>query len=248
MMTAGIRHLRSELEISERKRLRLQRIKLFEPGESEDFNLWAMLDLMTLILAFFVILYSNSLSEINPDQSQQNLSPPAIADVIPPGSLPNTRLPERAENDLLIMQKRMTQAMKGMNISDYSIKIKKDRIMLVIGEKISFTEGKADLLDPIKEPLKKMAKVFNTDYTYRIVVSGHTDDTPIHTEEFPSNWELSVARALTVAKYLMSRQVDPERIAIEGFGQYRPVADNYFYKGRQANRRVEISLIKDLRY
>ena len=247
MMTAGIQNLKSELEISERKRLRLQRVKLYKSGESDEFSLWAMLDLMTLILAFFIILYSNLLSETNLNQSKQN-PPPAITDFIPSGSLLKNSLPDQTENDLQIMYKRMTQAMTGMNITDYSIKIKKDRIMLVIGEKISFPVGKADLLEPVKKPLKKMADVFNTDYSYRIVVSGHTDDTPIRTERFPSNWELSVARALTVAKYLMSRQVDPERITIEGFGQYRPVADNYFYKGRQANRRVEISLIKENPY
>jgi len=77
------------------------------------------------------------------------------------------------------------------------------------------------------------------------VVSGHTDNTPIHTEKFPSNMELSAARAINVATALIDNGVSRKRVSIQGFSEYRPLFDNMTPEHRQANRRVEISLIND---
>jgi chemotaxis protein MotB len=78
-----------------------------------------------------------------------------------------------------------------------------------------------------------------------VVVSGHTDDTPIHNEVFPSNWELSAARAINVAKILIGSGVEPGRVATQAFSEYRPLYENTSPGNKQANRRVEITLIKD---
>ena len=80
---------------------------------------------------------------------------------------------------------------------------------------------------------------------YKVMVSGHTDDTPIFTTEFPSNWELSAARAITVVKLLIKNGVDPLRISIQGFAEYRPLYENSTPESKEANRRVEIALIKE---
>jgi chemotaxis protein MotB len=77
------------------------------------------------------------------------------------------------------------------------------------------------------------------------VVSGHTDNTPINTEQYPSNLELSSARAINVAKFLIDNGVSPHRVSIQGFSEYRPLFENTSHKNRQANRRVEIALIKE---
>jgi len=86
---------------------------------------------------------------------------------------------------------------------------------------------------------------FFAKYPYQIRVEGHTDDVPIHSDKFASNWELSAARAVTVARYFQGLGVVPERLAATGFGEYRPIADNATPEGRAANRRVEIFLSLD---
>lgn len=232
-----IQHLKTELEMSERKRLRLQRRKLMEAFVPEDNSLWTMLDLITLILVFFIILYAAPGSLSSPD-----LKKPAgkvretIRKLVPQAVFTD-------ETTLPGLAKQIRQAMDGT--SGFSVKTSRDRVMLTIGERISFDTGRADLLDHIKPSLVKLARFLNRETGFRIIVSGHTDNTPIQTPQFPSNWELSVARALSVAKFIMAFHVDPGRISVQGFGQYRPVADNDAPKSRQANRRVEISLVRE---
>jgi chemotaxis protein MotB len=74
-------------------------------------------------------------------------------------------------------------------------------------------------------------------------VEGHTDDRPIRTTEYPSNWELSAARAASVVHLFMDHGIAPDRLAVLGFGQYRPAAANTSASGRNANRRVSIVIL-----
>jgi chemotaxis protein MotB len=75
-------------------------------------------------------------------------------------------------------------------------------------------------------------------------VEGHTDNTPIHTAQFPSNWELSTARATNVLQYLIANaHLDPQRLSAIGYGEYKPVADNSTVEGRAANRRVDLVIL-----
>ncbi|MBU0973013.1 MAG: flagellar motor protein MotB [Proteobacteria bacterium] len=239
-----VENLKAELEMSERKLLRLQRRKFLEGFEAEDLSLWTMLDLMTLILVFFIVLYADSMP-LAPQKLFEK-STASLVGQVQKIVLPSKKIPVfRDDTAFLTMEDNLHQAMAGTNIDDYSIVMTHDRIVVTIGEKISFPVGQAELLDHIKAPLKKMAGFLYQEQEYKIIVSGHTDDTPIHTSRFPSNWELSVARALSVANFLMTQNLDPRRISVEGFGQYRPVADNRDAASRQANRRVEISLIKE---
>jgi chemotaxis protein MotB len=89
-------------------------------------------------------------------------------------------------------------------------------------------QGLADSLKPFPNPLR---------------VEGHTDDLPISTAAFPSNWELSAARAASVVHLFMDRGVSPDRLSVMGFGPYRPIAPNDSASGRNANRRVEVVIL-----
>ncbi len=242
-MTIEVKHLKLELEMSEGKRIRLQRNNLITSLEPEDSNIWIMLDVMTLLLIFFIVLYMNLLSEKNRPQSfltpiMKILSTTSI--VNPPlKKLPGDKIEE------LRIKKNIQNAMSGMAINEYSINISNSRTMLTLSDGISFKSGSAELTDEIKLPLEKIAAFLKREYVYKLVVSGHTDNHPIHTDLFPSNWELSVARALSVAKYLISHRVDPNDVSVEGFGQYSPVSNNGTHEGRRTNRRVEITIFKD---
>jgi chemotaxis protein MotB len=76
-------------------------------------------------------------------------------------------------------------------------------------------------------------------------VEGHTDNVPINTPSFRSNWELSAARAASVVRLFMQRGIDPARLAVIGLGEFRPVADNATEQGRNQNRRVMVVILNN---
>jgi chemotaxis protein MotB len=122
-----------------------------------------------------------------------------------------------------------------------------DRIQVDLVDKVLFDSGEAALSKRGEEVLGRVAQVLKTIDDRQIQVSGHTDDSPITNEElkkqFPTNWELSVARAVNVVRYLTETGgVKPKNVLAAGYGQYHPVAANANPKGRAANRRIEILL------
>lgn len=119
----------------------------------------------------------------------------------------------------------------------------KDMLTVDVAEQLFFDSGHADLKDTGKSVLKKVGEAIK-GYNDKVVrVVGHTDNVPIKTKTFPSNWELSVARATTVVRYLQETGVPPDRMVASGRAEYQPVADNDTPDGRKKNRRIEITLI-----
>jgi chemotaxis protein MotB len=119
----------------------------------------------------------------------------------------------------------------------------KDMLTVEVAEQLFFDSGKAALKDSGKEVLKKVGEALK-GYEDKIVrVVGHTDNVPIATAQFPSNWELSAARATTVVRFLQSAGVPPERLSAAGRGEFSPIAPNDDAEGRRKNRRIEITLI-----
>lgn len=111
-----------------------------------------------------------------------------------------------------------------------------------ISTDILFGSGRARLSRPAIGALQRLAAVLEP-WPNAVRVEGHTDDRPIDTTAFPSNWELSAARAASVVHLFMDRGIAPARLAVLGFGQYRPVAPNTTVAGRNANRRVEVVIL-----
>jgi chemotaxis protein MotB len=114
-------------------------------------------------------------------------------------------------------------------------------VVTVLTDNLLFPSG-SDTLLPAADPLlNEVATLIELDKSnHPVVVEGYTDDVPIQTSQFPSNWWLSTARANTVNQYILSRGVPATRMGIEGFGEEHPVASNATSAGRAANRRVEI--------
>lgn len=119
----------------------------------------------------------------------------------------------------------------------------KDMLTVEVAEQLFFDSGKAALKDSGKEVLKKVGEALNGYEDKIIRVVGHTDNVPIATSQFPSNWELSVARATTVVRFLQGSGIPPERMAASGRGEYSPIAPNDDADGRRKNRRIEITLV-----
>jgi chemotaxis protein MotB len=107
-----------------------------------------------------------------------------------------------------------------------------------------FNSGQAVLLPGAAAKIERIAKILSKP-GLELRVQGHSDDQPIHTAQFQSNWELSTARATTVLLLLVNEGgFDPNSISASGYGQYRPVADNATPEGRKMNRRVDLVVVQ----
>jgi chemotaxis protein MotB len=132
-------------------------------------------------------------------------------------------------------------------LTDKNVEIEQLRGQLSVRmlDKIVFKSGSADILPQGKEVLDKLADAIK-DSTDTIRVEGHTDDTPISDKlkvKYPSNWELSAARASAVARYFETKHfINPKRLESLGFSMYHPIAPNDSDENKQRNRRVEIVL------
>lgn len=150
-----------------------------------------------------------------------------------------TKASEEAENQALEIASRLEE-----EISDEIIEIETQgrKIVIRVEEKGSFASGSARLEDDFLPILDKLVDVL-ASVSGRISIEGHTDDVPINTQEFPSNWDLSAKRALVVAHGLMdSGLLDSQRISVSGFADSRPLVPNDSAISRAKNRRVELVL------
>ena len=139
------------------------------------------------------------------------------------------------ELEILVMQSKLED--------DVSISFTSEGLVMRLANHALFDSGIADLSMEASPLLEKIsALIAKTDYLVRI--EGHTDNMPIHTERFPSNWELSTARAVNVLRYFIDHhQVPSQRLSAVGFGEYQPLVSNDTLEHRAQNRRVEIIFI-----
>ncbi len=140
-----------------------------------------------------------------------------------------------------------TSIQKFIDEYDYSNNIRlmenERGIVISIMDNILFESGKAKLSEESKPILAKMAQLLKT-LPNDIRVEGHTDNVPINTPEFPSNWHLSIARATNTAYYLMRDQgLNQERVSVVGNSEFKPLTDNNTPESRALNRRVDIVIL-----
>ena len=130
-----------------------------------------------------------------------------------------------------------------------SVELVKDKaVKIVLTSDLLFDTGKTDLKYEAQDTLKKIAGIIRQT-PYMVNVVGHTDDKPIRSDRFPSNWELSAMRACVTGRFLIEEmRVPPNRIFISGHGQYQPIKPNIDDRNRTVNRRVEIIITKNKPY
>lgn len=119
----------------------------------------------------------------------------------------------------------------------------------VFQSEVFFAPGQATLepegrveMDKIADALIELEKQIPIDIPWVLRVDGHTDNRPIKSQQFPSNWELSSSRAISVVQYLMSRGIPPQRLVAAGFGEFQPIEDGDTDEARSRNRRIELKL------
>jgi len=131
--------------------------------------------------------------------------------------------------------------------SQLSTELNNMQLVLRISDNALFASGSAEVREEGRKLALAIADMLTAYPQYDVVVSGHTDNVPIHNERFRDNWDLSAARALNFMKILLgNKELDPARFSSIGYGEYRPVADNDTPEGRARNRRVEVSIIRNV--
>ncbi|TVP87729.1 MAG: flagellar motor protein MotD [Thioalkalivibrio sp.] len=267
--------------------------------EHVNHEAWAIPygDLITLLLAFFVVMYAlSSVNEgkfrvlaeslqsafrgapmapepIQVGQPARGLDPSVLSQplgVSPPGLAATRSLAEHfgdrdggpldgasavADDDALALQEierglqemadQIQRAMTPL-IEEDLIRLRRERfwVEVEINTSLLFASGSAQIFAEARPILEELAGILQ-DLPVRVHVEGFTDDLPISTPAFPSNWELSAGRASSVLRLLADRGLDPTRMAAVGFGEHRPIADNATPEGRQQNRRVVIVVLAD---
>jgi chemotaxis protein MotB len=207
-------------------------------------------DLLTLLFALFVVLYASAkvdnqrLSQMSHaiESAFQQLSAAGTISSTPAAAEKESKLESLPKEPSLDDLSKMLNTVLAEEIARNDIEIRKtpDGIVLSLKEIGFFPSGEATLLPNAHRSLAKIAHV-TVQRGQNIRVEGHTDSLPIHTLAYPSNWELSAARATAVVEVLVGEGgFDAARLSIAGFAGYRPVASNDTEEGRALNRRVDL--------
>lgn len=208
-------------------------------------------DLITLLLAFFIILYSISRLDVSKFQAiTQSLKMafngrPAV---IPLGKAPPTDLipkPVTHPSNLQKLFAEIQHLIQQEGLAGHvSVAMAPEGIVISFFQPVLFASGSATLRPAAKPVLMKVAALVN-NVPNQVNVRGYTNNVPIHTGTFPSNWELSAGRALTVLHFLVAQgAVAPTRLRATAFGQYHPFVPNTTRHNLAENRRVELVILR----
>jgi len=229
--------------------------KRLEKKEKSGSPAWmtTFSDLMSLLLTFFILLYSFSTLDAikfrNVASALQTVllgqtDPTIFEEEMPEDSPISTPIPDQVETDIQEVYEQVRSYIEEQGL-DAQVSVTKEKrgVLIDIKEKVLFDLGKAEIKPESKVILDKLGDLVN-EVDKDIVIEGHTDNLPINTYQFPTNWELSTGRAVNVLRYFVEvNNADPRRISATGYGEYRPIAPNDNSEGRAINRRVNILLL-----
>ncbi len=219
-------------------------------------------DLVTLLLCFFVLLFS--MSKVEKDKFEAiaaSLKSAIGKDQVPDAGTQlgltmktsQDSIKQNAVDELGGLVKKEIEKIDSevkefifANQLGGQVKTKVDEkgYVITISDVILFLPGKAVIEDGAYLLLEKIKDILSR-FQYNVRIEGHTDNTPIKNQFYPSNWELSSARACEVVRFFIDKGIPPERLSAEGFAEYRPVATNDTPDGRALNRRVEIVFVRE---
>lgn len=237
------------------------------PKRSPNHERWLVsyADFITLLFAFFVVLYASAqvdnkkivqmsaaikggFQELGVFSGTGDGTGPgsaeAKAEVHQPSSVSSAEGEGGAGRDVGLLRRELEQAL-GEEIKKHEIQMRltPEGLVVSLSEVGFFDSGEAKLLPEGEPTLTRIATVLNR-HGFQIRVEGHTDNVPIHTANFKSNWELSTARATEVVSILVERyHLDPRLISAAGYSEYRPITANDSDEGRKTNRRVDLVVV-----
>jgi chemotaxis protein MotB len=143
-------------------------------------------------------------------------------------------------------RKLVTQFKALTDAGKLQVEIRENRMIVRLGDKILFDPGKTDLKPEGKDALKQVTEVLKSLPNRNYQIAGHTDNVPIKSAKFRSNWDLSTARAVEVLNFMVTSGMEPKRVSAAGYADTSPVAANDSPENKAKNRRIEITLVPNL--
>lgn len=220
-------------------------------------------DLLTLLLALFIVLFAMRSEDKNKmDAMLKSLNKafttvsvfdtnsggktPSKNSATKPNPKPNPK-PDQVSEDEKNLQEFMKNMQQYINANNLNAEIyltdTQEGIQITLKDSIIFDSGSDKLLSNFSPILDNIANMLQT-IDNSIIIEGHTDNKPIHSSQFPSNWELSGGRALSVVHYLQTKNIDPNRLRYTGYGEFKPIFPNDTPEHREANRRVNFIVLR----
>jgi len=246
-----------------------------EEHDNKERWLVSYADFITLLFAFFVVMYS--ISSVNEGKykvlseslegvfnaTQKTLKPIQVGEVTPRSDsdefgethikpvlgIPEPEakeLPKSSDEDLQLemIAGEFEESFEDLIFEEkVSVQYKDDWIEVSLDDTVVFSSGGVEPIDEALPIIEKIARIMD-DHNNAMLVEGHTDNVPIRNSVFPSNWELSAARAASVVRYLALEGVSANRLGAMGYGEFQPVARNDTAKGKRKNRRVVLLISK----
>lgn len=212
-------------------------------------------DMVTLLLCMFVLLFSMATLDARKFR-EVVISMRSALGVLPGARVPHEGPSLEAEmlRQQLMREEEIAMTTLLERLEDYireqgleaDLKVTRETPGIVIrfADTVLFDLGRDELKAEARSLLERMAAFLGGE-EYHVRVEGHTDNLPIRTERFPSNWELSTARATRVVRFLAeTKAMDPTRLSVVGFGEFRPLVPNTSEANRALNRRVDLVVLR----
>ncbi|NBD27211.1 flagellar motor protein MotB [Paenibacillus glycinis] len=231
-------------------------------------------DLLTLLLALFIVLYAMSstdskkfqdmskafniafssgigvleqssvISQANQFESTQD--PKRHEDTKDMSEEERQALQQKEQQDLEKLKQQVDKYIQSNGLTtQLDTKLNQSQLTITISDSSLFAPGSAKVKPESRKLAIEISNMLTKYSDYEVVVSGHTDNVPINNDEFESNWELSSMRAIRFMNIVLeNKQLNPRNFSNIGYGEYRPIASNDTADGRSKNRRVEVSIIR----
>ena len=239
--------------------------------EHENLERWLVsyADFITLLFAFFVTMYASSRVDEQkmgsaveslqralgsviavPVPSRQagvfhDFSSPVQVTIVPIGAPYGKEVDKLAQELKKKIEGPQGKGGKKAGVQAYQVSflLQERGLVIRVSDQFFFHTGEAAIRPEVQPFLKVLGQTLQ-EMDNPIRIEGHTDNVPINTVQFPSNWELSTSRATTIIRYFLANyQFDPQKLSAAGYGEYRPVAANDTPEGRDQNRRVDVVIL-----
>ncbi|MFC5547939.1 flagellar motor protein MotD [Massilia aerilata] len=239
-----------------------RRKRYVEDNENHERWLISYADFITLLFAFFVVMYAVSVVNVGKYKvlsdalgdafgrrgAATKINTAVEVEPLPLANIIARKRAEEAKRDrvrLDLLARKLNSVLKPL-VDSGKVRVTQNArgVTVEINASVLFDEGDAGLVGNAKETLRTVAGLLKDD-THAIEVEGHTDTTPIATTAFPSNWELSAVRASTVVRLFVESGVLERRLAAVGRGANQPIASNDDPIGRARNRRVAVTILAE---
>ena len=223
-------------------------------------------DMVTLLLVFFILLFTMSVIDVQRfervmdaihmsflgqtgiledtreleeiEEIESEPDPDAVEAEVTPEEM--EILEQMREGEEIMEDAREFLDEAGLDEDEVDLEMEERGVVMELPDRIFFEIGEADLRPGARDILDLLADLFE-GLDNQVIIEGHTCDLPIQTERFPSNWELSVGRSVTVTRYLVEqRDLEPDRFIATGYGEYQPLVPNDTEENRARNRRVTV--------